>query len=99
VLVRACRVDEVEEGKGRYLEVLGECIAVFREGGRFRALENQCPHQGAALAGGEMRGGAVHCPIHAWPFDADTGACLERPEVSVRTYPVQVRGGEVWVEI
>jgi nitrite reductase (NADH) small subunit len=99
VLVRACRVEEVPEGKGRMVDLDGECVALFRSGAEVVALDNECPHRGGALSGGDLHGGAVHCPLHAWPFDARSGQCLEQPGVRVRTFPVVVRGGEVWVEI
>jgi nitrite reductase (NADH) small subunit len=99
VLVRACRLEELEEGRGRMVELDGECIALFRAGADVRAVDNECPHRGGALSAGSMEGVAVHCPLHGWPFDARSGVCLEQPEVRVRTFPVVVRGGEVWVEL
>jgi NAD(P)H-dependent nitrite reductase small subunit len=99
VLVRACRVEELAEGKGKMVELDGECIALFRSGAEVVAVDNECPHRGGALAGGDLHGGAVHCPLHGWPFDARTGRCLEQAGVRVRTFPVEVRGGEVWVEV
>ena len=99
VLVRACRVDELPEGKGRMVEVGGECLALFRSGAEVVALDNECPHRGGALAEGDMQGGAIRCPLHGWPFDIRTGRCLEEPGARVRMFPVEVRGGEVWVEV
>jgi len=99
VRVRACRLEEIPEGKGALVEVGGECLALFRVGRRVHALDNECPHRGGALAFGELRGGAVHCPLHAWPFDVRSGSCLEFPGVSVRSFPAEVRGDEVWVEL
>jgi nitrite reductase (NADH) small subunit len=99
VLVRACRLEQLEEGKGFLVELGTEAVALFRAGGEVYALENDCPHRGAALAWGEVRGTTVHCPLHAWPFDLRTGICLEFPEAAVRRLGVEVRGGEVWVEL
>ena len=99
MLVRACRVEELAEGKGKMVELDGECIALFRSGAEVVAVDNECPHRGGALAGGDLHGGAVHCPLHGWPFDARTGRCLELAGVGVRTFRVVVRGGEVWVVV
>lgn len=99
VLVRACRIEDVPEGKGRMVVVGGECLALFRSGAEVLALDNECPHRGGALSEGDLQGGAIHCPLHGWPFDARTGRCLDEPGVQVRTFPVEVRGGEVWVEV
>jgi nitrite reductase (NADH) small subunit len=99
VLVRACDLDDLPEGTGTMVELQGECIALFRAGVEVRAVDNDCPHRGGALSGGSLHGGAVHCPLHDWPFDARSGICLERPDVRVRTFPVVVRGGAVFVEL
>jgi nitrite reductase (NADH) small subunit len=96
---RVARLAELPDGHGWLVSVAGQEIALFRQGDRVHALENLCPHRGAALAFAEVRGGIVHCPLHAWPFEVATGACPELPGVSVRTYPVYVEGGEVLVEL
>ena len=90
---------KLPEGHGWLVELDGQEIARFRRGDDVHALENLCPHRGAALAFGELRGDVVHCPLHAWPFDVRTGGCPEFPEVSVRTFPVHVEGGDVYVEL
>jgi nitrite reductase (NADH) small subunit len=99
VRVRACRLADIEEGKGHLVEIAGACLAIFRSGGAVYALDNDCPHRGGALAFGELRGTVAYCPLHAWPFDVRSGECLEFPEASVRGYPAEVRGDEVWVEL
>jgi nitrite reductase (NADH) small subunit len=94
-----CRLRDLPEGAGACFEVNGEEIALFRLGGEVLALENACPHRGGALAFGEVRGGVVHCPLHAWGFDLRTGASDEYPGVAVRTFPVRLEGDEVVVEL
>ncbi|HVY70619.1 MAG TPA: nitrite reductase (NAD(P)H) small subunit, partial [Verrucomicrobiae bacterium] len=34
-----------------------------------------------------------------WEFDPATGACLSNPERPVKTYPVKVENGQVWVAV
>ncbi len=94
-----CRLADLADLQGRVVEVAGEEIAVFRVGGQIHAIANTCPHRGAALAFGELRGTTVTCPLHAWPFDVRTGRCLEFPEVAVPTYRVRVEGDEVQIEL
>jgi nitrite reductase [NAD(P)H] small subunit len=90
---------ELPDGHGWLVELDGQEIALFRRGREVHALENLCPHRGAALAFGEVRGDLVFCPLHAWPFDLRTGGCPEFPDVSVRTFAVHVEGGDVFVEL
>ncbi len=97
--VFACRASEVAEGKGTLVEVDGASVAIFRSGGRLYALDNACPHRDGPLAFGDVKGGTVHCPVHAWPFDLATGRCTEFPEAAVRAYPVRLEGDAVWIEL
>lgn len=90
---------ELPDGHGWLVEIDGLEIALFRRGAEVHALDNVCPHRGAALAFGEVRDGVVFCPLHAWAFDVRSGGCPEFPEVSVRTFPVHVEGGDVFVEL
>lgn len=96
---RIARLEDLPDGHGWLVEVEGQEIAVFRRGESVSALENVCPHRGGPLAFGDVRGGLVYCPLHAWGFELDTGACPEFPGVTVRRFTVHVEGGEVLVEL
>jgi nitrite reductase (NADH) small subunit len=96
---RVARLAELPEGCGHLVEVDGREVALFRRGDEVQALESECPHRGASLAFGDVRGGVVHCPLHAWPFRLDDGTCPEFAGVSVATYRASVEGGEVFLEL
>ena len=96
---RVARLDELPDRVGWLVTVEGQEVALFRLGERVYALDNDCPHRGAALAFGDVRGERVHCPLHAWAFDLPTGACDESPAAAVRCHPVHLEGGEVFVEL
>jgi len=92
-------LDFVPPGEGRAYVVNGLTIAVFRQrDNRLFATDNQCPHRSGPLADGIVGGGKVICPLHAWKFDLETGRCLGE-NVVIRTYPVQVVGGHIVVEV
>jgi NAD(P)H-dependent nitrite reductase small subunit len=99
VRYRVASASDVPEHVGWCVEVEGRELALFRRGERIYALDNVCPHRGAALAWGEVRDGVVFCPLHAWPFEIETGRCPEFPGVDVETFPVTVEGGDVFVEL
>lgn len=83
------RADELPEGGRLLVEVAGRSIGIFCVDGRFHALVNRCPHQGAELCRGEVvplvtadaeRGYRIDgsrrllvCPWHGWEFDLETG--------------------------
>ena len=90
--------------------VLGEDVVVARLGGRLLAAPDRCPHRGARLSGGAVGAApdgtaCLVCPYHALHLDAD-GAPVHLParpdgrlpeRARVRTLPVEVRHGVVWV--
>ena len=85
------------ENKGRSIEVRGRRFALFKVGGEFRAIDDACPHRGAPLGAGWVENGEVFCPLHGWAFNVSTGACSTRSDRPVRSYPVKVEDGRVWL--
>jgi nitrite reductase (NADH) small subunit len=96
---RVASLSELPENVGWCVEVAGRELALFRRDGRVHALDNVCPHRGAALAWGDVRDGVVYCPLHAWPFELATGRCPEFPGVAVDAFPVTIEGEDVFVEL
>jgi nitrite reductase/ring-hydroxylating ferredoxin subunit len=48
----------------------------------------------------KRQGEILRCAWHGFSFDVTTGACLTEPEkLRVRTYPVTVRGNDVFLDI
>jgi ferredoxin-nitrite reductase len=84
---------ELDEGRGKALTIDGIDVAVFRCGGRLYALQNACPHAGGELAGGELDGDEVVCPLHGHRFDVKTGACSTDPALRAKTFPVVPHAG------
>jgi nitrite reductase (NADH) small subunit len=99
--VRICTVDEIPLLGARVLECEGsDNIALFRPAAeRVFALADRCPHKGGPLSQGIVSGDSVTCPLHGWNIGLDSGqACA--PDVGcARSYPVQVRQGEVWLSL
>lgn len=96
---RVGSLSDLPDGHGWLVELEGREVALFRRGDRVYALDNLCPHRGAALAFGDVRGEVVYCPLHAWPFELETGRCPEFPGVAVDRFHVTVEGGDVHVEL
>ena len=81
------------------VEVPGGEAAIFRVDGDLHAIDNVCPHRGASLAFGDLKGSTVFCPLHAWGFDVRTGRCDEFPHACVRAYRVHLEGEYVQLEL
>jgi nitrite reductase/ring-hydroxylating ferredoxin subunit len=73
------------------------CVALFKVGDQYHAIDDSCPHQGASLAGGKLEGRSVQCPAHGLRFDLATGCMLQSPEVRVTVYPIHIEQGKVFV--
>jgi len=98
-LVFVCELQDIPGGEARAFDVEGYNLAIFNTGDELYALENPCPHMGAALAEGEMIGGSVCCHEHGWMIDLLSGEALERDWAQVATYPVEVQDGKVYVQL
>ncbi|MEL6895152.1 MAG: Rieske (2Fe-2S) protein [Planctomycetota bacterium] len=93
------KVSDFDEGSGRACPVDGRMVAVFKQEGKFYAIDDLCPHMGASLAEGCLDGGAVSCPWHAWRFSITDGTWEDNPRVAVDAFEVKVDGDEVLVRV
>ena len=75
-------------------------IAVFRTvDDRVFATEDRCPHKGGPLSQGIVHGAAVTCPLHGMVLSLESGAALGADEGRVRTIPVRVEGGRLFIQL
>ena len=60
-------------GDIRYLEALGRELVVWRseDGPSMHAITAFCPHQGANLAHGRVKGDRLVCPFHQWEMTGE----------------------------
>ena len=77
----------------------GHTIAVFWHNERAYAVDNRCPHMGFPLARGICEDGVLTCYWHYARFDLDSGGAFDIWAGDVRTYPVTVHDGAVWVDL
>src|SRR5262245_60431609 len=98
--VPVCTVADIPLGLGRSFDVGGRLIAVFKaRDGLIFALDGLCPHKGGPLADGMVVGRQVVCPLHAYRYEAHTGACESPDHCAVGTYPVDVEDNTVFVVV
>jgi nitrite reductase (NADH) small subunit len=97
--VRAAAAAEIPAGAVREVDVEGKAIAVANVGGGFHAIDNTCLHRGGPLGDGPLEGKIVTCPWHGWQYDVTTGKVLQNPAVGVACYAVEVRDGDVFVDL
>ena len=81
-------------------------IALFRDAaGAVHAVEDRCVHRQLKLSLGRVDGCHLQCAYHGWRYDGD-GRLVDVPHelfghqvprARIRTYPVRVRYGLVWL--
>ena len=97
--VKVAEVDDIEPG-GRLSVVVDDYpVLLIRVGDDFFAIEDVCTHDGQPLTNGPVSGHEITCPRHGARFDLATGRALCMPATEpVRTFPVEVRDGGVYVK-
>jgi len=74
-------MSEVPRGKVKEVRALDLALAVWREDtpeGKIHVLDAYCPHLGANMAQGQVKGCALECPFHLWQFNGE-GECTHIP--------------------
>ncbi len=98
--VRVAAVSDCPVGILKATMVDGEPVLLANVEGSICALEDRCSHEDYPLSDGELDGTDVVCPYHGARFDACTGARKTLPAVRpVKSYPVEVRDGEVFIDV
>ncbi len=94
------RLDEIEPGTARVVEVDGQSIALCRtEDGNLYAIENRCTHDDGPLGEGELDGDRIECPRHGALFDVTNGRAMTLPAIGkVRCFAVSVSDGDIGIE-
>jgi len=77
----------------------GNMICLANVWGKVTAMDNECLHQGGSLGQGTIEDGKVVCPWHAWRWDPKTGVAVDHPDQKLKTYPIKVENGEVFIDI
>ena len=97
---RLCELAALESGLPCQVVLpSGHQLAVFFVGGEVFVTDDVCTHGEASLAEGLVEGYEVECPYHQGRFDIRTGAATAAPCTSpLRTYPVLVREGSVFLD-
>ena len=84
-----CKVSELKEGAGRFVEAGGRQLAVFIRESELHVVDDYCPHAGGSLAGGFLEDGCVVCSWHYWAFDLKTGNVTPNGKGHVNIYPAR----------
>ena len=75
-------------------------LAIYQIHGKIYCTDNVCTHGNALLSDGILEGHEIECPFHQARFDVRDGRVTCEPATkAVKSYPIQVKEGRIWVQI
>ncbi len=96
--IRAGTVEQLKERGCMVVTGGGHAIAVFHHEGEVYAVDNRCPHMGFPLDRGSVKDGILTCHWHHARFDLSSGGTFNPFADDVRSFPVSLVEGEVWID-
>lgn len=104
--IKLARVETFPRDGGRTVKYGSAQLAVFNfeSRGEWYATQNKCPHMqdmvlSRGLIGDKDGVPKVACPLHKKNFSLQDGQCMGDHEYKIRTFPVKVEDGWVYVEL
>lgn len=97
---KVAMLDDIPPLGARVVKTAQGNIALFRNSGNeVFALLDCCPHKGGPLSQGMVCGKKVTCPLHGWNIGLDDGVATAPDIGRVRSYPVRIEEGVVYLEL
>lgn len=94
--VTVAALKDLQPGKPFCAKVNDKPILLCKLDDGVFAIDDTCSHAGGSLCQGTLEGAVIECPRHGAKFDVRTGAVVALPaKLPQRSYPVQVKDGEV----
>ncbi|XP_065503290.1 apoptosis-inducing factor 3-like [Caloenas nicobarica] len=98
VTAEVCKEGDIGDGELLEVMVAGYPVLLVRNKKQFSALGSRCPHYGAPLSKGVLRGERLRCPWHGSCFNIRTGDIEEYPALDcLPCFKVTVEDGKVFV--
>ena len=92
--------DDIDEEDVMRFDLGDRTFAVYNTEKGFYATDGICTHEDQHLADGLVIGTVIECPLHQGRFDIVSGKAKSAPVcVDLKTYPVKVEGGELYIQV
>ena len=99
VRVKVARRAQLPPGERLLVEVGGVEVLLFNVDGTIYATGNYCPHEEIELDRATRDGLVLTCWEHGYELCIDTGECLTDPSLRLPTFPVEIEGDDIFVEL
>ncbi|WP_067931913.1 Rieske (2Fe-2S) protein [Alicyclobacillus kakegawensis] len=97
--IKVAGAAQIPTGHMMRVQVEDEDIALYHLDDGWYATSAICTHAYADLTTGRLQDAVVTCPKHGGQFNVKTGAAVKFPcVVALATYPVEVRGEDVFID-
>lgn len=99
--IDACATGDIEEEDLIRFDHGDRTFAIYRSpDDEYYCTDGLCTHEQVHLENGLVMDHEIECPKHNAAFDYRTGEALRAPAcVDLRTYPVKVEDGRVFIEV
>lgn len=98
---RACATDDIEPDDLIRFDHAGRSYVVVRSPeDEFFCIDGICSHEHVHLCDGLVMDGIIECPKHNAHFDYRTGEAVRAPAcIDLRSFPVKVENGDVFIDV
>jgi 3-phenylpropionate/trans-cinnamate dioxygenase ferredoxin subunit len=97
---RVGAADELDVEDVMPFDFNGREYAIYHTVDGYFASDGMCTHEEEALADGIVIDNVIECPLHQGRFDVRSGKALSAPVcIDLKTFPVQVLDGDIYVQI
>jgi nitrite reductase/ring-hydroxylating ferredoxin subunit len=96
---RAASLSELRAAGRLVVHLDGHVLCLFADGDEVHAVDNRCPHMGFPLHRGSLADGILTCHWHHARYDLCTGGTFDQWADDLRTFPTEVDGDEVYVDL
>jgi nitrite reductase/ring-hydroxylating ferredoxin subunit len=97
---RLCKTNDVPEGELREFHILNQDILVANVDGQLHCLSARCPHAGAPLVRGILKGEELECPWHYASFRVTDGSKIYgEPKKPLNVYSCEVKGDNLFIDL
>ncbi|MDZ8189099.1 MAG: NifU family protein [Nostoc sp. ChiSLP02] len=97
--VKVATIEQVTQLGVLTVQLAGTSLILYRQGVTFKCYRNACAHLGNPLEDGKVENGIITCPSHGFEYNLETGKCLTVPDISLQSYPVNIKGDKIFVKL
>ena len=97
--IAVAAADELKPAQMKRIVVDGKRLLLCNSAGTLYCVDEMCSHEDYSLYLGCIKDGKIKCSLHGSYFDLVTGKpTCEPADEAIRTYPVKIESGQVWVK-